>query len=159
MRKRKLVIAGVLAVAATLATTVLAIASSGPELTGPQTIRVKAIGGNATVLPLNPNKHTFFGDEFVINGPLFDWAGATRVGRIHAECTFMDKPGVAADCVGTFFLHHGQIVARGLVDFGKNDRTSGSVLGGSGMYRNTRGQVTFVNSPGDTQGFIFQLQP
>ena len=46
-----------------------------------------------------------------------------------------------------------------LVDFGVNNHTSGSVLGGSGFYRNTRGQVTFANSPSDTEGFIFQLEP
>jgi hypothetical protein len=157
--KRKLVAACVLGPVAALTYTVFAVASSGPELTGPQTIRVKAIGGNATVLPLNPDKNSFFGNEFVINGPLYNWAGNTNVGRIHAECTFVDKQGVAADCTGTFFLRHGQIVARGLVDFGVDNHTNGSVLGGSGLYRNTRGQVTFANSTGDTEGFIFQLEP
>ncbi len=156
---RKLLSACALALVGILGYAVLAVASGGPELTGPQVIRVKAIGGHATILPLNPNKHSFFGDEFVINGPLYDWQGKDRVGRIHAECTFVDRKGVAADCTGTFFLRHGQIVARGLVDFGVDNHTNGSVLGGSGMYRNTRGQVTFTNSTGDTEGFTFELEP
>src|SRR5690242_9995878 len=84
LSKRKLLVACALGLAATLGYAVFAVASDGPELSGPQTIRVKAIGGHATVLPLNPNKHSFFGNEFVINGPLYDWAGTTRVGRIHA---------------------------------------------------------------------------
>jgi len=160
LRKRTTIVACVLVgVAAMLTTAVIAIASSGPELTGPQTIQVKAVGGHATILPLNPNKNSFFGDEFVINGPLWNWAQTAKVGRIHAECTFMDVKGIAADCTGTFFLAQGQIVARGLVNFNRANRTPGSILGGSQMYRNARGDVTFVNSTGNVEGFIFDLEP
>ena len=71
----------------------------------------------------------------------------------------MDKPGVLAECSITTFLSGGSIVVSGSVHFGVNDRTQGAIVGGTGSYRNARGQVVFVNSSGDTEGFIFHLEP
>jgi hypothetical protein len=156
--RRVLAVAG-LAVVAVLVTAAIALGSGRRELTSPVTIRVQAVGGHAVLLPLNPNKKSFFGDEFVINAPLFKLGTHDRAGQLHAQCTFMDKAGVAAECTGTFFLHGGKVVVHGPVDFGVKNRTSGAVVGGSGGFRNTRGQVIFLNSTGNTEGFILQLQP
>ena len=159
MRQRRAIWVGAgLALVGVLVTATIALGSGKHEITSPVTIRVDAVGGHAAFLQLNPNKHTAFGDQFVISAPLTKPGGA-RVGHLHADCTFFDKPGIVAECTGTFFLHGGQVVARGPVDFGVANRTSGSILGGSGQYRNARGQVTFINSTGNTEGFILELEP
>jgi hypothetical protein len=150
-------VGGVLAIAAVLVTAAIALGSGGRELTGPVTIRLESTGGHAAFFQLNPNTKSDFGDKFVIAAPLSK--AGEKVGRLHAECTFYDKAGVHAECTGTFFLHGGEVMARGPVDFGVNNRTVGAITGGSGRYRNARGQVVFVNSTGNTEGFIFQLEP
>jgi hypothetical protein len=157
-QKRVLLGVAALALAGVLITGAIALGSGKRELASPVTIRVEAVGGHSVFLQLNPDTHTAFGNEFVISGPLTKHDGR-RVGHLHAECTFFDRQGVSAECTGTFFLPGGQVVARGPVDFGVNNRTSGSVLGGNGRYRNARGQVIFQNSTGNTEGFIFQLEP
>jgi hypothetical protein len=120
---------------------------------------VESVGDHVAILQLNQQKRTLFGDQFVISAHLFNAAGTERRGHLHGVCTFMDKAGVASDCAITLFLHQGEVLVRGLVDFNTVNHTTGAVLGGSGMYRNARGQVTFVNSTGDTEGFILHLEP
>jgi hypothetical protein len=159
LHRRKLLAGSSLVIAVVLATAAIAVASSRPELTAPRTIHVESVGGHVAILQLNPQKHTFFGDQFVISAPLFNASGTDRRGHIHGVCTFMDKPGVAGDCAITLFLRQGEVLVRGLVDFSTVNHTTGGILGGSGMYRNARGQVTFVNSTGDTEGFILHLEP
>ncbi len=156
--RRKLLLSFGLAMIAVLALAGIAVGSSD-ELTQPQTIHVVQTGGKITFLKVNPNKDTFIGDQVVVNGPVWSADGQTRVGHQHAICTLMDKPGVLAECSVTTFLRGGSIVANGPVHFGVNDRTQGAILGGTGTYRNARGQVVFVNSTGNTEGFIYQLEP
>lgn len=160
MRRKHAVIMGVAVVGllGVLTTAAIALGSGKREISSPVTIRVESVGGHAAFLQLNPNKKTAFGDKFVISAPLTTREGH-RAGHLHAECTFFDKQGVSAECTGTFFLHGGQVVVRGPVDFGVKNRTSGSVLGGNGRYRNARGQVIFLNSTGNTEGFVLELEP
>jgi hypothetical protein len=156
--RRKLLFSVALTVGAILVVAGIALGSSS-ELTKPQTIHVIQTGGKITFLKLNPNQKTFIGDQVVVNGPVFSADGQRRLGRQHAICTLMDKPGVLAECSITTFLHNGSIVANGSVHFGVNDRTLGAITGGTGTYRNARGQVVFVNSSGNSEGFIYQLEP
>lgn len=132
---------------------------SGGELSQPQTIHVVQTGGKITFLQVNPNHHTFVGDQVVVNGPVWSTDQQSKVGRQHAVCTLMNKPGVLAECSITTFLSGGSIVVSGPVHFGVNDRTTGAIVGGTGTFRNARGEVVFVNSTGNTEGFIFHLEP
>jgi hypothetical protein len=156
--RRKLV--GVVAVLATLGGVggAIALGSEG-TITAPETIRLDARGGQIAFLFLNPNKHTAFGDQIVVKQSAFTLGTKDRVGRVHAVCTFMDKRGGAADCAGTVFLRDGSIFFSGPVHFEVNDRTVGAVTGGSGRYRNSRGQVVLINRKSGSEGFIFQLEP
>ena len=146
--------------AAVCAAGVAVAATSGKsELTRPRTIHVTTTGGTVAFLPLNPNTKTEFGDQVVISAPVFRGSSHHRIGRLHAICTLMDKQGVASECTITSFLPQGDIVVHGLVDFGVNNRTVGAVTGGTGEFRNARGQVIFLNSSGNSEGLIYQLQP
>jgi hypothetical protein len=137
----------------------VALASSGGELTKPETIHVTAKGGRITFLPVNTAKHDFTGDEVVVNAPVFTPNLAAKRGFLHAVCTLVEPKGIVGECDINTFLRGGQIAVRGPLHFGKNDRTVGVVTGGSGRFRNARGQVVFLNSTGNTEGLVFQLEP
>jgi Dirigent-like protein len=158
-RRRKLALIAVSAMIVCGAGAAIAVASGKGELTKPKTIHVEAVGGKFALLPLNPDKKTFFGNQIVISAPVFKATGHDKVGHLHAVCTFMDKPGIAAECTITTFLRPGDIVVHGLIDFGQKNHTTGAIIGGTEEFRNARGQVVFENSPGSTEGFIFQLEP
>jgi hypothetical protein len=145
---------GVLAVVA-LVSAAVAIGSGG-ELTKPETISVQARGGKFA-LNNGPNPKSFYAAQGVIRAPVF--SGRTRVGRTDAVCTFFDKPGIQAECTISTYLKGGSIAVHGMIHFNTNDRSRGAIIGGTGRFRNARGQVVFVNSTGQTQGFIFHLEP
>jgi hypothetical protein len=154
--RKPAVVLGTIAVVGVIGVT-MALASGTGELTKSETIHVTAVGGQFAFLQENPSSKTEFGDVAVISAPVF--RGHTRVGRLHAVCTFFDKPGIAAECTITTYLHQGAIVVQGLIDFGKKNHTMGAITGGTRGFRNARGQVVFANSTGDTEGFAFQLEP
>ena len=157
---RRTVVVAVLAVVVGLVGAAIAFASSkGGELTEPQTIHVVARGGQITFLPINNQKHSFTGDLVDANTPAFAASGHRRVGTIHAECTLVEPKGIVGECQVQIFLHGGLVTVAGPIHFGVNDRSRGAVTGGAGQFRNARGQVIFVNSSGQTQGFILQLEP
>jgi hypothetical protein len=157
MRRKVFGLATVLAVMVGVGGAV-AFGSNG-EISAPQTIRLDARGGQIAFLFLNPNKRTAFGDQIVVKQAVYTLGTKTRMGSVHAVCTFMDKAGGSADCAGTVFLRDGSIFFSGPVHFEVNDRTVGGITGGSGRYRNARGQVVLINRKSGSEGFLFQLEP
>jgi hypothetical protein len=158
MKRKTTGIAMLAAVGAALTTAVLAFGAGG-EVTKPETLRLEERGGVFTFDQTGPDKHSFRGDIAVISGPVFRIGTSARGGSLHAICTVMDRPGVIGECTITTFVPQGSLVVSGLVHFGVNDRTKGAIVGGTGHFRNARGEVTFVNSTGDTEGFIFRIEP
>lgn len=157
---RKALVVAALAIAVGVVSAAIAVASSTPsQLTKPETIHVIAQGGQLTFLPINHQKHSFTGDLVDANTPAFAASGHRKVGRIHAECTLIEPKGIVGECSVQIFLHGGLVTAEGPIHFGVNDRSRGAVTGGAGRFSNARGQVIFVNSTGQTQGFILQLEP
>jgi|SRR5690242_6700253 len=156
---RKAIVVALLTVAAGLVFAAIAVASSTRgELTKPQTIHVIAKGGHITFLPINNQKKSFTGDLVDANTPAFTPSGH-KVGTIHAECTLIEPKGFVGECRVQVYVRGGLITLDGPLHFGLNDRTRGAITGGAGQFRNARGQVTFVNSTGATEGFILQLEP
>jgi hypothetical protein len=100
------------------------------------------------------------GDQFFYAGDLFDHAGGTKVGHTAGECaTFSGNATAAGDvlCTGTFVLDRGQITVQGLFDnaalFGRGETLPWAIVGGTGIYRNARGDGTVevpVNVPNQT---------
>jgi hypothetical protein len=100
----------------------------------------------------------------VVTGNVVRWqdtiANSThRIGHLHAVCFATDQPGQSADCSTITFLRDGSITSYGPISFAPGDRTIAAITGGTGKYRNTRGQVIFVNTSTNTEGLIYQLQP
>ncbi len=159
MPRKALIVGALVALVGLVAAAIAVASSSQAELTKPETIHVVQRGGQITFLPINPKKDVFTGDLVVVNGPVFDASGKTKVGWQHAECTVMEPKGVVAECAIETFLQHGMIAVKGPTHFGVDDRSRGAITGGTGRYRNARGQVTFLNSSGPMEGLIFRLEP
>lgn len=93
------------------------------------------------------------GDQFIFAGDLFDRPGGMFLGTTSGSCTTLtgnDKSGQTA-CNGTFNLAGGQIVTQGVVDtaalFVRGDAVPLSIVGGTGIYQNARGNGTVQVPP------------
>ena len=94
------------------------------------------------------------GDLFVFSGPLQNRSGA-QVGRIDGQCTTTSAPGPSAEqrqlCIvnTTFENRNGaEIDTQGVGRVEAEDVVL-AVTGGTGFYRNARGQATFDFRQGD----------
>lgn len=94
------------------------------------------------------------GDQFIFAGDVFDRPGGVFLGTTGGSCTTLtgnDKSGQTA-CNGTLNLAGGQIVIQGVDDtaalFGRGDAVPLSIVGGTGLYQNARGNGTVQVPPG-----------
>lgn len=93
------------------------------------------------------------GDQFIYVGDVFDRPGGVLLGTTSGSCTTLtgnDKAGEQA-CNGTFNLAGGQIVIQGVADtaglFVRGDTVPDSIVGGTGIYQNARGNGTIQVPP------------
>ena len=93
------------------------------------------------------------GDQFIFAGDVFDRPGGMFQGTTGGSCTTLtgnEKSGKQA-CNGTFNLAGGQIVFQGVDDtaalFVRGDTVPMSIVGGTGMYQNARGNGTVQVPP------------
>ena len=93
------------------------------------------------------------GDQFIFAGDVFDRPGGMFLGTTGGSCTTLsgnDKSGKQA-CNATFNLAGGQIVVQGVDDtaalFVRGDAVPMSVVGGTGLYQNARGNGTVQVPP------------
>jgi hypothetical protein len=96
------------------------------------------------------------GDRVAAHGPLLDESRTTHVGTAYIDCLVQrritDGSGLY-DCTYVLELQDGQLVLQGLDPRGPGV-ASFAVLGGTGTYRNARGEATFTDSPGETDMVI-----
>jgi hypothetical protein len=162
--RRTAMLAALLAAVAVFGWAAIALGSAN-EITQSQTLRVLQKGNTQqTFLPLNTQKGNEVGDEFVATGNLVKWRATIsqsnhRIGHLHAVCFAVDKQGRTAECSTTAFLRGGEITSYGPISFQAGARTTAAITGGTGTYRNARGQVTFLNTSPTTEGLIYQLEP
>jgi hypothetical protein len=93
------------------------------------------------------------GDQFIFAGDVFDRPGGVFLGTTAGSCTTLtgnEKAGKQA-CNGSFNLAGGQIVFQGVDDtaalFGRGDTVPLSIVGGTGIYQNARGNGTVQVPP------------
>jgi hypothetical protein len=98
--------------------------------------------------PESPKFRFSIGDKLTITSPLFDKKGGTRQGRLYAEgtvvkgTTFRDAAIIVN---GTYVLNGGdQISVQGYLGF--SDKSTFSVVGGTGKYEGARGHVVSTST-------------
>ncbi|HLI59805.1 MAG TPA: allene oxide cyclase family protein [Solirubrobacteraceae bacterium] len=96
------------------------------------------------------------GDPLTFTNPVFDAANRARVGHDEGFCMRLNLHTGAWECLWTTFLPHGQITVQGPYYDTRNSVLA--ITGGTGAYRNARGQMKLVSRDGGKEyDFIFQL--
>jgi hypothetical protein len=96
------------------------------------------------------------GNILTFNNPVFNTADKRQVGHDEGFCVRLaPKPGIW-ECLWTTFLKGGQITVQGPYYDTRNSVLS--ITGGTGAYRNARGQMQLKSRDGGKKyDFIFQL--
>jgi hypothetical protein len=112
--------------------------AAGADIATATTIVV--VSRNETTTDIdNPPAGPSQGDELVVHSPLFRRSGA-EVGTLDVHAVFTSIDPFAVQAVFTASLAKGQITAQGVAT--EETRFTAAVTGGTGAYRNARGQVT-----------------
>jgi hypothetical protein len=111
---------------------------ASPDITTAKTIVVISRNETATDID-NPPAGPSQGDEGVVHSPLFNRSGA-EVGTLDVHFVITSLDPFAIQAVFTASLAKGQITAQGVA--GEGQAFTAAVTGGTGAFRNARGQVT-----------------
>ena len=150
-----------IAVAATAALTAGAFvattgsaASSGAHITG-VTVHVVEHAVTDTEIPTGGGKDVR-GNILTFNNPVFDAADRKQVGHDEGFCTRIAPELGIWECLWTTFLKQGQITVQG--PFYDTHNSVLSITGGTGAYRDSRGEMTLLSRDGGKEyDFIFHL--
>ena len=96
------------------------------------------------------------GNILTFNNPVFNVANTKQVGHDEGFCVRVAPAQGIWECLWTTFLKAGQITVQGPYYDTRNSTLS--ITGGTGAYRNSRGEMTLLSRNGGTEyDFIFQL--
>ena len=113
-------------------------ATAGSDISRPRTIHLVAITTEQNALDLGASGFSQ-GDEFVFHDVLKNEDGH-HVGDDGGVCTITSLTLQQVNCVVTLWLPGGQIASQGLNTNSAKVFTA-PITGGSGIYRNVRGQI------------------
>ena len=104
----------------------------------------------------NPVGTDVKGNILTFNNPVYNQANTQQVGHDEGFCTRVDPKLGIWECLWTTFLPAGQITVQG--PYYDNANSVLSITGGTGAYRDSRGQMQLVSQDNGTEyDFIFQL--
>jgi allene oxide cyclase len=149
------------ALAATAALTAGAIAA-GPSSAKPArahasgaTVHVIEPAITDTEIPTGGGKDVK-GNVLTFNNPVFNVANTKQVGHDEGFCVRVAPAQGIWECLWTTFLKAGQITVQGPYYDTRNSVLS--ITGGTGAYRDSRGQMTLLSRDGGKEyDFIFHL--
>ncbi len=149
------------ALAATAALTAGAIAA-GPSSAKPsrilkavKTVHVIEHAITDTEIPTGGGKDVK-GNVLTFNNPVFNVANTKQVGHDEGFCIRVAPAQGIWECLWTTFLKAGQITVQGPYYDTRNSVLS--ITGGTGAYRDSRGQMTLLSRDGGKEyDFIFNL--
>jgi hypothetical protein len=96
------------------------------------------------------------GNILTFNNPVFNVANTKQVGHDEGFCTRIAPAQGIWECLWTTFVKRGQITVQGPFYDTRNSMLS--ITGGTGAYRNARGQLRLLSRNGGKEyDFIFQL--
>jgi allene oxide cyclase len=146
------------------ATAALAAAAIAAGTSSAKPVRAHAAGTTVHVIEHaitdteNPgvNGTDVKGNILTFNNPIFNVANTTQVGHDEGFCTRIQPAQHIWECLWTTFLAGGQITVQGPYYDTRNSVLS--ITGGTGAYRDSRGQMTLLSRDGGKEyDFIFQL--
>ena len=143
--------------AATAATSAAAVAPAYARQarTATSTVTVVEHAITDTEIPTGGGKDVK-GNILTFVNPVFNAADTTKVGHDEGFCTRLDPKQGIWECLWTTFIKGGQITVQGPFYDTKNSTLS--ITGGTGAYRNARGQMKLKSlNGGKKYDFVFQL--
>ena len=152
MARRLMIMVAALAVLAVSGGAV--VASSGGNGGRPFTVVERAV--TDTVIDLGAPGDSI-GDQLTFGNNVYDKTDTHQVGRDEGDC-FRTNPGVAWECTWTTLLAGGSLTVQGpFYDDGRDSLLA--ITGGTGTYRNARGQMTLHarNKAGTEYDFVFSV--
>jgi allene oxide cyclase len=157
---RRLLLA-VAALAAAAGTAFAAAAAAGPSPAVREPVRIHVIehAVSDTVTDLGATGDSA-GDLLTFANPIFDGRNEERAGRDQGDCIRIVAGGPRGswECRWITFLQGGALTVEGA--FFDNRTSLLAVTGGTGKYRNARGQMLLRARPGGTEfDLFFQIEP
>ena len=130
-------------------------AKSSPSRVAGTTIHVVEHAITDTEIPTGGGKDVK-GNILTFNNPVFDAADKKQVGHDEGFCTRIAPAQGIWECLWTTFLKGGQITVQG--PFYDTRNSVLSITGGTGIYRNSRGEMVLKSrDQGKEYDFIFKL--
>jgi allene oxide cyclase len=121
------------------------------------TVTVVEHANTDTEVPLAPGGKDEKGDILTFVNPVFNAADTRQVGHDEGFCTRLDPKKGVWECLWTTFLKRGQITVQG--PFYDTRNSTLSITGGTGAYRNDRGQMKLKSLDGGKKyDFVFELR-
>jgi hypothetical protein len=132
-------------------------ASGSSDISAPQTLHLVSVIKQGTILDLGPSGPSL-GDEQVASGALLH--SGQQVGRFSFVCTWTGiHPTYANEhCDGGGKVTDGQITFDGLTQT-DHERHVWAVTGGTGTYRNARGEVRITDLSDTRSRVVVELIP
>ncbi|HEU4572838.1 MAG TPA: dirigent protein [Candidatus Limnocylindrales bacterium] len=107
-----------------------------------------------TVVDLGPSGDTI-GDLLAFGNPIYDATNVHRIGRDQGSC-IRTNPGVSWECTWTTIVPEGSLTVEGpFADDGSD--TTLAITGGTGAYRNARGQMVLHARDASSFDFRFEI--
>jgi hypothetical protein len=135
----------------------IALGSGSGGITAPTTIHVVEHPVTDQVIDIGA-KGDSPGDQLPFANPIFNGANTHRVGSDQGNCVRASAKQGRWECMWTTFLRKGQITVEGPFR-DAFATTQVAITGGTGAYRNARGQMTLHLRKDGRFDFIFHLQP
>ncbi len=165
MRSKLITSAIVLVVLAAGGAALAATSGSSSQAAATQTLKVFSVTVQQEFVDANlDGPAPGLGDQFVFSDDLFTQKGGEKIGVDGGVCTIvrLDDHGntTTAECAVTGELHGGQIAVQGLITFVGEGGAGTFVLpvtGGTGIYKNVRGQVTVEELSETEANLTFEL--
>jgi hypothetical protein len=144
------------ALAATTALTAAALlAATGSAKPASSTVHVIEHAITDTEIPTGGGKDVK-GNILTFNNPVYNAANTRKVGHDEGFCTRLAPKQGIWECLWTTFLKAGQITVQG--PFYDTRNSVLSITGGTGAYRDSRGQMLLRSRNGGKEyDFIFEL--
>lgn len=146
--------------AITAATALAAFVTTGTGVArtahaAPTTVHVIEHAITDTEIPTGGGKDVK-GNILTFDNPVYNVGNTRRVGHDEGFCTRLAPQQGIWECLWTTFLHDGQITVQGPYYDTRNSVMS--ITGGTGAYRNARGQMKLLARDGGKEyDFVFAL--